>query len=283
MSDIQAFYGGYKVGDGFDPLIVGAINLSPESFYKPSIAVDMKTMIEKIEAMIDAGVQVIDVGALSSRPLEIYGGGLHTEQEEIERVQQFLPSIIELSDDHNIPISIDTQSSVVAQIAIDYGSAIVNDISGLKRDPNMAEVVADGNVDLVIMASDENPGDVCKMDDVLRVLNDSLDIAKDAGIQKDRIVIDPAFGSWNNKSSDCDYNLLQEFTRLRELGLPVYIGVSRKSTINTLGGGELPEERLAGSLILAHWLVERGAHIIRTHDVKDTINALNVSNSLRSF
>lgn len=283
MTNIQAFYGGYKVGDGHDPLIVGAINISPESFYKPSIAVDTKSLIEKIDEMIEAGVQVIDIGALSSRPIEIYGGVLHTEQEEIERLQKFLPRVIEIADDNNIPISIDTQSSVAAQLAIDYGCAIVNDISGLKKDPDMAEVVADGNVDLVIMASDQKPGDVCKVDDVIQVLNNSLDIAKDAGVQRDRIAIDPAFGSWNDKSSDCDYNLLSEFSRLRELCLPVYVGVSRKSTIKTLGGGELPKERLAGSLILTHWLVERGAHIIRTHDVKDTVNALNVSNSLRSF
>ena len=283
MSGIQAFYGGYKVGDGNDPLIVGAINLSPESFYKASVAVDMKSLIEKTDEMIDAGVQVIDIGALSSRPIQIYGGISHTEKEEIERLQKFLPTVIEIADDHNIPVSIDTQSSVAAQLAIDYGCGIVNDISGLRRDPNMAEVVADGNVDLVVMASDENPGDICKVDDVLQALNESLDIAKDAGIQRDRIAIDPAFGGWSDKSSDCDYNLLHEFSRLRELRLPIYIGVSRKSTIKTLGGGELPKDRLAGSLILTHWLVERGAHIIRTHDVKDTINALNVSNSLRSF
>ncbi|MHA2252406.1 MAG: dihydropteroate synthase [Candidatus Kariarchaeaceae archaeon] len=278
---ISGIHGGLNVGDEFDPIITGVINLSPESFYKDSIA---NEQIEKqVSQMILHGANIIDVGALSTRPISLYGGGVPTQVEELRRIEVKLPLIIEITESEKIPVSIDTQSSEVAELAIELGSKIVNDISGLKSDPHMAEVVAENNVDVVVMSTSVNPGDTCGFEQTKKALEDSIAIAQDAGIPRSKIVIDPAFGGWNGKSKKCDLELLRDFISLRTLHLPIYIGVSRKSTISTLDGGKTPEDRLVGSVILTNWLIEHGAHIIRTHDVKETVFGINVAKKLRKF
>ncbi len=280
---ISGKHGGYEVGDNHPPLITGVINLSPESFYKGSIEFENAGIEPKILDMINCGVAIIDVGALSSRPITVYGGEVPTMEQELSRIKEGLPIIINIASKYNIPISIDTQSSIVAGEAIKMGCTIVNDISGFKEDDNMASVVAKYNVDAVIMATKEKPGDVCGLDEIIESLKESIDIAIKAGIQRNKLVIDPAFGGWAGKSKNCDLELIKELNKLRELELPIYVGVSRKSTIKTLDGGDLPEDRLIGSIIMTQWLVEKGCHIIRTHDVKETNLALKVARKIKSL
>lgn len=283
MNNIEGLHAGYEVGDQHPPLIVGVLNISPESFYKGSVASNKENIISKVESMIEQGSDVLDVGALSTRPVNLYGGKEATIKEETRRINDYLPIILEIANSRGIPVAIDTQHAQIAEIAIQMGVKVVNDISGLKQDPNMARVIKKHKVDLVIMATNKEPGDCCGVNDTISGLKSSLEIVENAGISRSKIVIDPGFGGWAGKDQTCDIKLLEEFNKLRQLNLPIYIGVSRKSTIRTLGGGEIPEDRLVGSVILTQWLVEHGAHIVRTHDVKETRYGLSISNQLKKF
>ncbi|MHA2091529.1 MAG: dihydropteroate synthase [Candidatus Kariarchaeaceae archaeon] len=280
---ISGTHGGLSVGDNSDPIITGVINLSPESYYKGSIENKPDRLRNKSESMILSGAQILDVGALSTRPVSLYGGKEPPKDAEIKRIESSLSIIVELADQYNVPISIDTQSAKTASRAIELGCSIVNDISGLKSDPNMASTIASSGVDVVIMATNKIPGDPCGIDDTMRSFQSSLELASIGGIRNEKIVIDPAFGGWAGKDIICDHQLISNFDKLRSFGLPIYIGVSRKSTIKNLGGGDDPEDRLSGSVVLTCWLVDNGAHIIRTHDVKATVLGLEVSKQIKSL
>lgn len=279
---ITGSYGGFPVGDEYDVLITGVLNISPESFYKESTAVNREQVAAKTHQMLQEGAKVIDVGGKSTRPLSLYGGSKPpTEEDELQRVQNVLPSIIEVCEQESAKVSIDTQSALVAEYALEQGAAIVNDISGLQQDTRMAQVVADAHADLVIMPCVKLPGDPTTFTASVDALTISVKIAKSAGIEN--ICIDPGFGGWHGRGSATDLDLLQHYTELRELGLPIYAGVSRKSTIQTIGGANDPNDRLLGSILLTNWLVDRGTHIIRTHDVYATLEGLQVHKFLQRY
>ena len=263
-----------------NPLLVGVINISPESFFKGSVAETKSSLEKKIEEFNAYEVDCLDVGAMSTRPIEIYGGERAGIEEEKTRVKTKLPLIMDIATSYNVPVAIDTQYQEVAALAIDNGVEVVNDISGLKTDENLAGLLADTGVDVVVMATRVKPGDVCGIDETLDSLRNSLQIADTAGIKRSKIAIDPGFGGWQGRPSTCDLDLIKNFSRLQEINLPIYVGISRKSTIKTLGGGQYPDDRLPGSLILTQWMINHGASIIRTHDVKETRLALNVAKTL---
>jgi len=265
------------------PLVVGVINLSPESFYKGSVVQITSTMADKIAVFAEYDVDCIDVGAMSTRPLDIYGGKRAELEEEKKRINDLLPHLMDVASSYDIPVALDTQYSAVAKVALPMGISVINDISGLKTDPELSGVIANHDCDLVIMATDTLPGDVCGIEETKTALSSSLTLADDAGIDRDRIVLDPGFGGWQGRNAECDFDLIRNFEKLKEFNLPLYIGVSRKSTIGHLGGGDSPDKRLAGSLELTSWLVDRGAAIIRTHDVMETRLMLNTKQAIHAL
>lgn len=264
------------------PLVSGVINISPESFYQGSIA-NKDTLVNRVTEMVTAGAKIIDIGAMSTRPVSIYGGKEITHKEEKERFEEVLPIITDIASKLNIAISIDTQSSDIVKLGLDYGIMVINDISGLKYDEKIAKLTADNDADLILMACNSKPGDLTSFDSTIQALQESILIAKQYGIDDKRIFIDPAFGGWQGRSSEVDLELIKNFSKFRALGYPIYVGVSRKSTIKTLDGGNTPDERLIGSILLTNYLSDIGIDVIRTHDVKDTILGITVHKNLISL
>lgn len=254
--------------------VMSVVNLSPESFYKGAVADSIDQFHAMIAAVSEEGADIIDIGGMSTAPKHVYGSGGISVEEEVKRVSQALDSI-KVSE--HPPISIDTTSSKVAEIALDLGASMVNDISGLHTDSEMAGVVAERGVPIVLMAN-------CSMscDSVpasLKALKDSLNIARDAGIKPDKIVIDPGIGF--GKPPSVDVAILQELNRFLELEHPLLIGVSRKAFIGHLLGQPNPDDRLIGSVVATAVAVMNGANVIRTHDVRETKMAIQMGEALR--
>lgn len=262
------------------PQLVAALNLSPESFYVGSRVTAM-VAAERLRRSVHA--KVIDIGAKSTRPPNLYEGEEHISEEEIRRLAAAVDLIVPVAEELGKELSIDTQSARVAEFALERGFTIVNDISGLKGDPSMAEVVARYDAQLVVMATKRLPGDCQNMDEVMEALRSSVEIALDHGVKRQRMMIDPGFGGWQGKGPDCDFDIIRNFGRLRELELPVYAGISRKSTVAALGGANDPVDRLPGSLALSIWLARQGVDYLRTHDVEETYRAIKVWGRIASL
>ena len=254
--------------------VMSVVNLSPESFYKGAVA----DSIDMFHAMIDTaskeGADIVDIGGMSTAPKQVYGTGEISVEEEAKRVFEALDSI---TVSEHPPISIDTTSSKVAEIALDLGVSMVNDVSGLYADSEMAGLVADREVPIVLMA---NCGMPCgSIQASLKSLKDSLNLAIGAGIKPDKIIIDPGIGF--GKPPGVDVAILQELTRFLKLGHPLLIGVSRKAFIGHLLGQPNPDDRLIGSVVATTVAVMNGANVIRTHDVRETKMAVQIGEALR--
>jgi dihydropteroate synthase len=217
--------------------------------------------------MIAEGADIIDIGAESTRP---YGAQPISAEEEWRRLQPVLADLIALGK----PVSIDSMKSEIIDRALGMGAAIANDVWGLQRDPRMANVIARSGVPVVVMHNRDSadPG-VDIMQDIAAFFARSLDIAVKAGIPEHHIVLDPGIGF--GKTPEQSMTALARLDQLRGFGLPLLVGASRKKFISSVTRSE-PDQRLGGS-IAAHLLAAKaGARIIRTHDVAETIQALNV-------
>ena len=275
MSDfLNVDIGGLLVGPDEPVRVMSVINLSPESFYKGAVA----DSIDKFQAMIEItskeGADIIDIGGASTAPKNIYGTSDISVEEEIERVSQALDSI---KNSAYPPLSIDTTSSKVAGVALDLGVSMVNDISGLHVDSKMAGLIADRGVPIVLMANCSSPCE--NIETSLKSLEDSLDIARKAGIQSEKIILDPGIGF--GKPPEVDVVILQELDRFVKLGHPLLIGVSRKAFIGHILDQPSPSDRLIGSMAATTFAVVKGASIIRTHDVRETKMAVQMGEALR--
>lgn len=264
-----------------EPKIMGVINVSPESFFKGSVKTQEEELINTALKMIEDGASFIDIGAKSTAPY------LETQipiEEEIRRAVQAIKTIREHVD---VPISIDTTSAKVAEEAIKAGADIINDVSGLKGDKNMVKVAKEYEVPIIICAHKERVEDFRDpVHEVIDALKESLQIAYKNGIEKEKIVIDPAIGFLRPKYPpwyEWDSKILANLNMLKIFGLPILVGVSRKSFISAITGGKDPMERLAGSLSATAVAVFNGANIIRTHDVKETLDAVKVAWFMRKF
>jgi dihydropteroate synthase len=223
--------------------------------------------------MVEEGVDIIDVGAESTRP---YGGVKPvTLEDELARLQPVLPAVIRLG----VPVSIDTIKPEVALWALNQGASIVNDVWGLQREPNMARVVAQHNVPVVVMHNRY------KADPTINILSDinaffahSLDLAHKAGIPLESVVLDPGIGF--GKTPEQSMEAIASLDSFKRFGLPILIGASRKRFINTVSPSE-PMERIGGSLAAHVMAFLNGAKIIRTHDVAETLQALRVVAAIR--
>lgn len=272
--------GKVKIGDQYPVRTVGVINVGPESFYRGSIRMTPEKILQLAWKHKENGASIIDVGGVSTAPPSIYSGvrevGVSQELERIKMAFQALGSV-----DLEIPLSVDTQNNEVAEKALSLGASIVNDISGLKRDPNMAHVVANYEASLILMATQKRPGDVKTIEGSKAALRESIYLAKAADIDLKRIAIDPSIGAWNGRDFHIDLMFLKNLTQFRILGHPIYIAISRKSFIGQVTGIQDPDKRLIGSIAATAIAVFNGCHVIRTHDVKETMEAIRVAEALR--
>ena len=256
------------------PIVMGVLNVTPDSFSDGGRFLDPKNAIDQARRMIAEGADVLDIGAESTRP---YGGALAVSiAEEMRRLAPVLPAVLALG----VPVSIDTMKAEVAAWALAAGAAIVNDVWGLQRDGELARVVAEHAVPVIIMHNREaaDPS-IDIIADISAFFSRSLDIAARAGIARQNIVLDPGIGF--GKTPEQSLTAIARLPELRSFGLPLLVGASRKRFIDKVSPAP-PDQRLGGS-IAAHVLaVAGGAAIIRTHDVAETVQALRVAAAIGS-
>jgi dihydropteroate synthase len=282
---VRASVGGLTVGDGLDVAVVGVINVSPESFYAGSVATSADALLRAATRMRDAGAVVIDVGAMTTAP---YGPGPIDAGLEADRLAWAVDLLVRKLD---ATVSADTPRAAVARAALDAGARVVNDVSGLSGDPAMAPLVARTGAGLILVASGAppiagspaaGPGD--PVDIVAARLAAGLAAGRAAGIAADHVVLDPGIGFFRRQAvpwHEWDCRVLAELPRLRALGHPLCVGVSRKSFVGALTGEPDPARRLPGSLAATAAAVLGGAHMIRAHDVAETMQAVRVAEAIR--
>jgi dihydropteroate synthase len=257
------------------PLVMGILNVTPDSFSDGGRWDTVDKAVEHSLKMVDEGADTIDIGGESTRP----GSDPTPVSEEQDRV---IPVIEAIRAKSRIPISIDTYNSATARVALGAGADIVNDISALRFDSEMAPLIAERNVPIVLMHMLGKPKDMQKApkyDDCVREIAEFFDhrisYAAKQGIDRSNIVIDPGIGFGKRLSDNLDILArLGEFTRL---GVPVMVGASRKSFIEMLNPVDSsPDDRLGGSIAAMLVAVSNGANIVRVHDVGQTVTALKL-------
>ena len=251
------------------PLVMGVLNVTPDSFSDGGSFLDPSTAVDQAGRMVAEGADILDIGAESTRP---YGDAVEVPfDEEMQRLAPVLPAAIALG----IPVSIDTMKAKVAAWAVASGAAIVNDVWGLQHDGDIARVVAEHGVPVIVMhnriAADPS---IDIMADIAAFFSRSLEIAARAGIPQQNIVLDPGIGF--GKTPEQSITAIARLAELKAFGLPLLVGASRKRFIDKVSTAP-PDQRLGGS-IAAHVLAAAGgAAIIRAHDVAETVQALRVA------
>jgi dihydropteroate synthase len=269
---------GLSVGDSLPVRVMAVLNVSPESFYKGSVQSSLESLAEVAQAMASAGADIIDIGAMSTAPYLKTHIRVEEETERLTQAVEVVASCI------TVPVSADTQRAQSAAAALAVGARIINDVSGLKHDPAMATLLARAGAGAVVMASERTPGTGTPMMRIKTALQESLYIAAQAGIPRDHIVLDPGVGFFRQPGipwDEWDCVVLRDLVDLRSLGFPLLVGVSRKSFIGKILGLPNAADRLIGSLACAAVAVYNGAHIIRAHDVKETVEAVRMAERLR--
>ncbi len=267
--------------------IMGIINLSPESFFKGSIKQGYEEIVNTAKQMEEQGADIIDLGGMSTAP---YLNTLISVEEEIERIKKGIKAIREAS---NILISVDTPRAKVAREALRLGADIINDITGLKYDNDMVNTIKEYNASVLISAYSK---EVAKGDikDTIRLLKESIAIAKAHGINDDKIIIDPAIGFFRTQGNNPfftrinyewfvrDLAIIRDLKDLKILNKPICVSISRKSFIGKVLDLEDPHERLYGSIAAEAIAVMNGADIIRTHNVYETVQAIKIAEAIKS-
>jgi dihydropteroate synthase len=271
---------------------MAAINLSPESFYAGSIAASAEDIPARVRIAIDGGADLIDIGAMSTAP---YFKGEVSEEVERTRTVTALRAIAGMEDEgpDSSMVSVDTLRASVADVALKNGASIINDVTGLKSDPAMAKVVRDHGASLIAAAHSPGASELMPLDRVRRALKETLRIAELAGIDERRVVLDPGIGFFREEGAgrayspqglmpwhEWDCRVIANLEELKALGRPVCVGLSRKSFLGKILKLESPDERLPGSLAATAISVMNGANLFRTHDVKETVQAVRVSEAL---
>jgi dihydropteroate synthase len=256
------------------PLVMGILNVTPDSFSDGGQFLDPAAAIRHAKEMAAQGADILDIGAESTRP---YGGMKPVAAaDEKERLVPVLPAVVKLG----LPVSIDTIKAEIAAWALDQGAAIVNDVWGLQRDPAMARLVSARDVPVIVMHNREAADPAL---DIIAEVNAfferSLEIAARAGIARDKIVLDPGigFGKTQEQSIVC----IARLAEFKRFGLPLLVGASRKRFINAVTPAP-PDQRIGGSLAAHLMAVESGAAIVRVHDVAETVQALRVRTAIEA-
>jgi dihydropteroate synthase len=255
-------------------VVMGVLNITPDSFSDGGRFLDRETAIAHGRRMVAEGADILDIGAESTRP---YGGAVSiSREEEWERLRPILPALVDLG----VPVSIDTMKAAVAARALAIGAAVVNDVWGLQRDPDMARVIAEHGAAVIIMHNREaEDGTIDIMADIEAFFAQSLEIAARAGIAREQIVLDPGIGF--GKTQAQSITVIARLARLQGFGLPVLIGLSRKRFIASVVPSE-PHQRLGGSIAANLLATLAGATFVRVHDVAETVQALRVMTAIRT-
>jgi len=260
-------------GLGARPLVMGILNVTPDSFSDGGKYFDPRKALEHAEIMTNAGADIIDIGGESTRP----GSEGVSVQEELDRV---MPVIEMLCAEEEIAVSIDTVKPEVAKVALEAGAMMINDISALQLDSSLANLAAEYGAYLVLMHMRGTPRDMqnnTHYDDIIEeisgFLKDAASKAESASVEKGKIIIDPGIGF--GKSVDGNFVLLKSLHEFTKLGYPILVGASRKSFLGKALGLDI-SQRMEASLAAACYAVMNGADIVRVHDVAETKRALTV-------
>ncbi|MEP6569718.1 MAG: dihydropteroate synthase [Acidobacteriota bacterium] len=277
-----------RIPIGERTLIMGILNVTPDSFSDGGEFFSLDKALAHAKQMIAAGADIIDVGGESTRPGD---ASIVSAAEELERV---IPVITQLARRFDVPISIDTTKAAVARAALEAGAAIVNDISALRFEPELADEVARLGAGLVLMHSRGTPGELHGLppvediiEEVTSSLRSSVVIAEQRGVKRASIVIDPGVGF--GKSQKQNLELIAKLDQIVAAfaDFPLLIGTSRKSFLGRIladadGNPAPPDERLHGTIASTTAAILKGAHIVRVHDVKEGLEAARVVDAIRS-
>jgi len=277
--------GTVSVGNSSPVRIMGILNTSPESFYKKSISIGKKRIVDSVRRMEDDGADFVDVGGMSTAP---YLSTMVSEKIEIRRIIKAVKIIQQVS---NLPISVDTCRAGVAKESLELGVDIINDVTGLKYDPMMSKIIEKYCPSLVLCAFSKKFITGNQLLKTKNLLKESLNIAKSASIPSTKIVLDPAIGFFRKKGRGTLFTkinsdwvkrdlLILENLRSIKLNMPLLISVSNKSFIGKILKKENPSNRLAGSLAAETVCVLNGADIIRTHNVAETKEAITIAQKI---
>ncbi len=259
--------------------VMGILNVTPDSFSDGGLYFNEKKAIEHAYSLADEGADIIDIGGESTRP----GSEPVTLEEELKRT---IPVIREVARSLPIPISIDTYKAEVARRALEAGASIVNDISGLRFDPEMPKVIAEYNVPVIIMHIKGRPKDMqdnptyeALIPEIMDYFRVSIRLAHKFNIPDDKIIIDPGIGF--GKTFDHNLYILKNLREFKKLGKPIAIGASRKAFIGKILDEPVPSKRLEGSLAVAAISIFNGANIVRVHDVKETKKVAKIADAIK--
>jgi dihydropteroate synthase len=272
-------WGNHSLNLGNRTHIMGVLNVTPDSFSDGGLYIQRDKAIEQGIAMAHEGADIIDIGGESTRP---YSETVPCDK-EIARV---IPVIEALSKDIKIPISIDTCKAKVAVEALKAGASMINDISALRFDPEMASVVAEAGVPVILMHMQGTPGDMQKnptydnlIQEILDFFRNAIERAVKAGIRKDLIIIDPGIGF--GKTFHHNLEIIKELKQFSSLERPILLGTSRKAFIGHILQNE-PDERDTGTMATVSAGVLNGAHIVRVHDVKRTLETVKIIDAIKT-
>ena len=271
--------GGRRFEWGSRTYVMGIVNVTPDSFSGDGLAGDVDAAVKQALAFEAQGADIVDVGGESSRPPgSVYGEGAATVSVD-EELASVMPVLERLRGELHIPVSVDTTKPEVARRAVAAGASLINDVWGLQRDPELADVAAQTGTPIVLMHNQLGTTYHDLIPDVIQSLSASVDAALNRGVPRERVIVDPGFGFGKTPAHN-----LELIRRLRDiktaLGLPVLVGVSRKSTIGTVLGGLPPEERLEGTAAAVALSIANGADIVRVHDVQAMTRVARMSDAI---
>jgi len=259
--------------------IMGVLNVTPDSFSDGGFFFDKESAVRHAYYLTENGADILDIGGESTRP----GSASLPLEEELRRT---IPVIQAVARSVNIPVSIDTCKAEVARRALDAGASIVNDISGLRFDTAMPQVVAEYGVPVIVMHIKGTPKDMqthpvyeALIPEIMDYLRCSIRLAVDSGIPEGRVIIDPGIGF--GKTFDHNLEIIKNLKEFTLLGRPVAIGVSRKSFIGKVLGGAPPSARMEGTAAAVAISIFNGAHIVRVHDVKEMSKVARVADAIK--
>lgn len=258
---------------------MGILNTTPDSFSDGGLFHAHQTAVSRGLAMVDEGADIIDIGGESTRP----GSEPVSVEEELERV---IPVIKELHRTTDTPISIDTSKARVADEACKAGAAMINDITGLRGDADMATVAARHGVPVVIMHIKGTPRDMQRepyydslIEEICAYLREGAELAMAAGVKREDIILDPGIGFGKTQAHNLE--ILSRLGEIRAMGYPLLVGPSRKSFIGALTGGLPPEQRVEGTAAAVTASILNGADIVRVHDVREMTRVARVADAIK--
>ncbi len=264
-----------QVSLGGEPLMVGILNLTPDSFFDGGKFAAPESALQQADRMVEEGAAMIDVGGQSTRPG-------HQEISDSEEIARVVPLIEALVVRLSVPLSVDTYKPAVARAALQAGAHVLNDVHGLQRSPEMATIAAEFGCPVIVLHQeigfDGIAGDTIEA--IKSFFRRSLKIAARAGIAADRIILDPGIGF--TKTPEQNLEILARIGELRSLGCPLLLGASRKSVIGRVLDVP-PDERLEGTLATTALAVWQGVEFIRVHDVRANLRAAKVARAIRQF